>query len=339
MKVHPFLVAGVAALVAVSAFGARLVVRQRAARARRLAPRVVDEPPPLVLRRPLVVPMPPVVQEEARPAPAPAPGGTLRVRVVGPHGLLLPTATVTAVRVGSDDDEVVLEAPTDDDDETDAAPDVRVATDLPMGRYLVTATAPGMRTGAARDVGLDGEVLTIALDRAPRLSGAVGELPGGCAGARIRVRAPADGGGIDGSVNEDCTFSIDDLPEGDPLAVDLFVGRGREPVARALVSVPVTGDPALVCLAPPCAPAPSPAAVVVYVADAAGRLVDDAEIEWTLEEEWRGEMMGMSTGAGVSYVSGRQPGETLDIGATVNGRHVATKIVVGAGVNDVVLTP
>src|SRR5204863_5724324 len=105
---------------------------------------------------------------------------------------------------------------------------------------------------------------------------------------------------------------------------------------RALVTLPLTGDPAFLCLAPSCGD--PPASVVVYVADGLGALVPSAQLEWTLMgDATRGEI-GSTTIQGPGILQRRRSGETLRLLATAQERFAEATVFVGSGVTDVVLT-
>jgi hypothetical protein len=331
MRIHPFVAAAAFAFAGTSTVFAHLIVEQRSARHRPAAPRPNEPEAP----RPLLVPVA-AAPAPPRPAPPPeeppAPTGVLRVRVVGPHGLVLPEADVSATRPG-DPEETTFELDEDEDD--GAAPGTYVLEELEPGRYDLTVEAPGMRRVTA-SLSTGDEVHTLELTRAPRLSGALGAA----AGVRVVVKGPGADEGIGGisiaEVEGDGAFALDDLPVGNPLTVELH-GRDGRPRARALVTLPAEGDPAFLCFAPPCAPA-SPS-VDVYVADDEGRLAGDYSLEWTLlGDDTYGEV-GTTTGAsGRTSLHGRRAGETLKLVASLDDeRRAEATVVVGLGVNDVVL--
>jgi hypothetical protein len=347
MRLHPFIAAAVVALVGATAFSANLILGQRAPRAQRVAepPAVLEEPrapPAFALLMPPAAAAPAPVDEE------PAPTAALRIRVVGPHGLVLPGAEVTAVSADAPEGPSHSLDEIEDDDGDDEAhapvpPGTYEVDDLEPGRYDVTVEASGMRTAHVR-VPTGEEVVTISLARAPILFGAV-RAPGddGCHAGALVVRGPededGDGESAEGSVADDCTFSVDGLPEAGPLTVELRWGDVAAPAARALVTLPVAEDPAFLCLAPPCGAAP--ASLAIYVADATGRLAADVALEWTLVDETRGEL-GSTTGSGLLFLHGRRAGETLSLVATVDGggeaRRVAATVVVRPGLTDVLMT-
>jgi hypothetical protein len=339
MKVHPLLAASALLLVGVMAFATTVVVEHRKARARRPppAPEVEDAP---AVRRPvpaLVIaarsPGPP------RPPEAP-PAAVLRVHVSGPHGIALAAVDVSVRRRGQPteygvDDWIALgEDDEGDEGEGKGSPGVFSAVDLEPGRYDLQIEAPGMRTARVDDVPTGATVAEVALARAPLLLGAVGALGGpGCAGVTVRWSGPDDAEGGDAEVNEaDCTFVADALPETGPITVVASSGARRE---SALATLPLSGDPASLCVAPPCAV--TPAALVVYVVDAANGRVDDATLAWTLrEDELRGEM-GTRSGGGFPQVLQRRPGQVIALRAARGGDSTDGVAVVGAGVTEVVL--
>ncbi|HVR01238.1 MAG TPA: hypothetical protein VMT47_03840 [Polyangia bacterium] len=339
MKVHPLLAASALLLVGVMAFATTVVVEHRKARARRPppVPEVEDAPAP---PRPMTA----VVRAARPPGPArppePAPAGLLRVHVSGPHGIALDAVDVSARRRGeptedADDGWISL----GEDDEADEGegkrpPGVLSAVDLEPGRYDLRIEAPGMRTSRVDDVPTGATVVEVALARAPLLLGAVGALGGpGCAGVVVRWSGPDDAEGGDAEVNEaDCTFVAAALPETGPITVVASSGTRRE---SALATLPLSGDPASLCVAPPCAV--TPAALVVYVVDAANGQVDGATLAWTLRgDELRGEM-GTSSGGGFPQVLQRRPGQVIALRAARGRDAVDAVAVVGAGVTEVVL--
>jgi hypothetical protein len=321
MKVHPFVAAPALLLVAVTALSARLVVQRHAARARpgALTPESPVAEPPFARR---------VFATTSDPWPAPVAGpapparAALRVRVTGPHGLLLPAVSASAVRQG-DAEELAHELQQSDEDDDGTL----LATELPPGRYDVVVEGPGLRTARVTGLLTGGEVAAIALDRAPLLLGSIGE-PGlaGCAGT-VSTK------GLIATLGDDCTFAFEDVEADGPIVVTSLVAGHAE---RALVTLPLVGDPGVVCLAPPCTA--TPASLAIYVADAAGRQVERATIEWTLlGDDLHGEL-GSAIGDGFVYIHGRRPGQTLELEATVDDRKAKTTVVVGAGVTEVVLT-
>ncbi len=346
MRVHPFIVAAVVALVAVTASSARSILGQQRGRERRVAPAPepeADDAPPAprpAFVRPAPAPAPPVEDE-------PVPAATLRVRVIGPHGLLISDVEVSAVRQGhtDDDDEPAVSFDQPSADEA-APPGTFVATELPPGRYDVSVEAPGLRTAHVGGVATGGELVTVTLARAPILRGAIGTpslLLDGCRGGRIAVRGPEDEEDNAGSVEardvqleDDCSFVLDDLPAEGPFTVELFRGKDPRPAAQVLVTLPADADPAFVCLLPPCSD--PPASVAVFVADAEGRQVNDASIEWSLLGDATFGEEGMMSGGGFKILHDRRVGETLRISASDDAQSAASTLVVGPGVNDVVLT-
>jgi hypothetical protein len=342
MRLHPFIVVAVVALVAVTAWSASSILGRGRDRERRVAtpPPEPDEAPPaprpMALARP-ASPAAPPMQE------APGPTGVLRVRVIGPHGLLVRDAEVSAVRQGheDDDDEVAVSFEEPSDDEA-APPGTFVASELPPGRYDVSVTAPGLRDARVAGVPTGGETVTIALPRAPILRGAIGTASPteGCRGGRLAVRGPEDEEGavepVDVRLEDDCSFVLDELPAEGPFTVELYRGADPRPKARVLVTLPGDADPAFVCLLPPCAE--PPASVAVFVADAEGRRVDEASIEWTLVGDGTFGEEGTIMGDGFKVLHDRRVGETLRIAASDDEQSAASTLVVGPGVNDVVLT-
>ena len=328
MRVSPLLAASALLLVGVMAFGATVVSRHRDARARRPPP-PEDEPPPRFAPRAVFAP--PEAPPAARAPEAPPVPAALRLRVTGPHGLVLSSPSATVTRHVDDGDEVF------DLDADEDVPGVLSATELAPGRYDVVVSAPGMRDVSLAGVPTGEEIVDVSLARAPILLGALGAAAG-CAGAAVSVVGAAgseDESAVDAQVDvDDCTFVVEDLPDKGPLTLE--ARRGAE-VARALVTLPVSGDPAPVCLWPPCAAAP--ASFAVYLADAAGRQVDDAFLEWTLEgDEERGEIGSDSGVAALTYVHHRHAGDTYRLVATVGDDKAEATARLGGGVTEVVLT-
>jgi hypothetical protein len=342
LKIHRLVVLAALLLAGVMALGATLVIRHRGGRVRR--PVDVPEVP-----APPVRPSPrPLAAAEAPwrfpAAPAPArPTDVLRVRVVGPHGLLPTSAEVTAVRQrtgghagnrgGAADDTISL----DEDDDG-----VFTAESLEPGTYEILVESYGLRSARIEGVRAGDEVVDVALARAPVLLGALGNRAGsGCNGFSVGAKAPdsnptiGDAETVDAETvdAETCTFVMDQLPERCPLTV---TAKGEDLVERSLVTLPVQGDPAALCLRPPCDV--QPASLAVYVADGAGRLAESVTLEWTLVgDETYGEM-GTLMGVGLSYLHGRRAGQSLRIRAAVGDRAAETTALVGPGVTDVVLT-
>jgi hypothetical protein len=346
MKIHPLVAAMTLVLVGVTALGATLVVRRRAARARPpVAPPEEPAPPPRAPR--LVFAAPPLPGLAPPPAPAAPAGDTLRVRVVGPHGLLVPGVSVTAVDLDADPDADAttyeLEATADDADGTWSA------SELPPGRYGVVVEAPDMREAHAKGVVPSEDVVSVALARAALVRGSIGAPRlDGCGGGAVHVKdlsAASDGdatsdayglGADDDSVDVDegdCTFAVPSPRDEGPLLVTATWGQRVE---RALVTVPAEGDPAPVCFGPPCAAAP--ATLAVYVADDAGRLTEDASVEWTLLGDEQNGAGGGSYGRGLVFVHDRRAGETVRVEASIDDVRAETTVVVGPGVTEVVLT-
>ena len=338
MKIHPLLAASVSLLIGVIALGATAIVEHRRARAHRPPPPAEVEDTPVAPRR-----LAPVVARAAPPRrasapPAPAPRFALRVHVVGPHGIALEGTEATVHRRGDDEDDWTALDPEEaaaDAGSAAEAPAIWAGRDLPPGRYDLRVEAPGMRELRVDDVRPGDKVIEVALARRPTLLGAVGALgTTGCAGVKVRWSA-ADGEETgDADVDEDdCTFVAEGVADAGPVTVVAQKGDRRD---SALVTPPLAGDPAPLCLAPPCAELP--AALVVYVADAAHREVDDATITWTLLADELQGAMGTSMGSGELVIRGRRPGQTLALHAERAGHAVETTVVVGSAVTEVVLT-
>jgi hypothetical protein len=344
MKVHPFIAAAALLLAGVMAFAATFVVQHRRARGLRPPPR-----PELEVGLPARLPPPSVAAASrfrlAPPRPA-APPAELHVRVTGPHGIALDEVDVLAHRRGDPPDDWTVLDP-DDEAEADADDGATSAssTQLAPGRYDLRVEASGMRPVRLDDVATGSKVVGVALTRAPALLGAVGALgEPGCAGVTVSWSGPQNDGedgddGDDGETGEaildegDCTFVVEALPAVGPVTVTATRGSLRE---RALVTPPLAGDPAFLCLAPPCDAAP--ASLLVYLGDTSHHQVDDATLTWTLQaDEFHG-AMGTSTGAGQLFVHGRHAGETLALHAERDGHAVESTAVLGPGVTEVLLT-
>jgi hypothetical protein len=333
MKIHPLIAAAALLLVGVMAFGATVVVQHRRERARRPPPvPEVDDAPPVPRQ---VAPV--VAAPRRRPAPPPPPApptAELHVHVTGPHGITPDSVEVSARRRG-DEEDTWTSLDEADDDEAGARPGTFSGTDLVAGRYDLEIEAHGMRAAHVDDVPTGAKAIEIALERAPLLLGALGTMgEEGCAGVSLQWSGPdGEAGGQTEPNADDCTFVVETLPEPGPVTVVASAGTRRE---SALVTLPLSGDPTFLCLAPPCASAP--ASLLVFVADADHRELDDATLTWTLHgDDFHGEM-GTSTGTGLIYVHGRRVGQTLKLRAESGARAVETTVVVGPGVTEVLLT-
>lgn len=326
-RVHPFLVGATVLFVGVAALGASAVSERRARRLRPPAPPPVEPEVPLPAPRQRVY-EPPRRRAEA-PSPAPAPQlATLRVRVTGPHGVLLSGAEVWATPHGApeDEDNIML----DDDQATGGF----IATELAPGRYDLQVAAYGFREVRLNDVPTGEDVVDVSLARAPVLLGAVGG--GNCEGLAVSVTGPSTQEGEEETIAvvdpESCRFEIDSLPDTGPLTV---VAGGRGWTERALVTLPAEGDPRPVCLRAPCEA--TPASLAIYVVDAAGRLANDVSLDWSRETELEGEL-GSTTLDGFSMLHGRVAGQMLKLHASTEAGEAEANVHVGAGVHDVVLT-
>jgi hypothetical protein len=109
-------------------------------------------------------------------------------------------------------------------------------------------------------------------------------------------------------------------------------GARRE---AALVTVPLTGDPAFLCLAPPCAT--QPASLLVYVVDG-DRLASGPTLSWSLQTDGLTGEEGMSIGAGLVWIHGRRVGETLALRAEADDRSAELTTSVASGVTEVAVT-
>jgi hypothetical protein len=338
MRVHPFIAAAALLLAGVTAFATTAVLQHRRARARRPPPPELEEAP-LAPRHIFSKAPAPALRSAAPPAPAPV-RAELHVHITGPHGAAVGEADVFVHRRGDDPDDWTLIISAEEaeipDGKDEPVPRMTSAFDLEPGRYDVRVEAEGMRTAHVSDVPTGPNVVEVALTRAPMLLGAIGELgAAGCAGTTIVWSGPGDEAETGEATldDEDCTFYAPAIPEEGPVMV---VARRGTLEARALVTPPLAGDPAVLCLAPPCAQ--QPASLLVYLADSDRREVADAILTWTLQgDDLRG-AMGASEGAGLVYVHGRRAGDTLALRAQ-RGAHVAeTTTRLGAGVTEVLLT-
>jgi hypothetical protein len=252
----------------------------------------------------------------------------LRLNVMGPHGLRMAHVEAFAVHQG-DPEETRHDFDYADEDEEGAL----TLAGLTPGRYDVAVEAPGMRPVHVEGVPTNGETVAIALERSPVLRGVArrGADARSCAAA-VFVRGPGlrKSTGVD---QQDCTFEIEDLPSGRSLEV-WTNASGTDP--HTLVTIPLAGDPAFLCIGTPCDD--TRASLAVYVADARGVQVENASLEWTLVgDETRGEI-GNDSAPHLTYLHGRRPGESLHLRASVDGRLAETTVVVNRGVTDVVLT-
>jgi hypothetical protein len=334
IRAHPFVVVAAVLFMGVSAFGARLVAERRARRAAPppRSPENVDAPAPPPRRQ---EPTPPRVW---RAPPAPPPETTLaalHVRVTGPHGVLVRGAEVWATLRGDPDDEGTLL------DENESGDGTFSATELAPGRYDVRVEAPGLREVRLADLPTGPKLIDVFLPRAAVLLGAVGDPhgEGTCDGVTVSATAPAaddqDGEPEELATNVDpdsCQFELEGLPVAGPLTV---IAKGRGWTERALVTLPVEGDPAAVCFHGPCAA--RPASLAIYVVDAAGRLVPEVSLDWSRETETEGEL-GSTTIEGFGLLHGPRAGQPLHLHAAAGDRAVETTVFVAAGVSEVVLT-
>jgi hypothetical protein len=331
MRVHPFLAAASMLLAGVMAFAATSVVQHGKARARRPPP--PPDPDEALPAARQVRPMIEAPRIRAAAPPAPPARAELHVHVTGPHGIDVEDVDVSLHRRGDQPDAWdVLDT---DDDPDDASTRGRFSSsDLALGRYDLRVEAPGMRTVRLEDVQTGPRVVEVALARAPALLGSVGDgLRGeGCGGVTVTWSAGEESG--DAPVDEaDCTFAIETLPDAGPVTV--VAARGTA-TARALVTPPLSGDPAVVCLAPPCDA--EPASLLVYVADTNHQQIDDATLEWTYRGGGLRGAMGRSMGAGLLFVHGRHAGETLALYVERGHDETQSTVVLGPGVTEVVLT-
>jgi hypothetical protein len=332
MKVHPFIAAAAMLLAGVMALAASTVVHHQKVRSRRPPPvpdvGVDDERLAPRQVRPTFEVAP------ARPTPPPSSPARaeLHVHVTGPHGVEVEDVDVEAHRRGDPPEAWnVLDAEGEDD--AVGAQGRYASSDLVPGRYDLRVEAPGMRTVRVDDVPTGPRGVEVALARSPALVGSVGALAAeGCAGTTVTWSVGAETG--EAAVDDDgCTFAVEVLPDAGPVTV---VARKGSATARALVTPPLSGDPAVACLAPPCDS--EPASLLVYAADTNHRQVDDAVLNWTLQgDELRG-AMGTSMGAGLLFVHGRRAGETLALSAVRGDQAVQTTVVLGRGITEVLLT-
>ncbi|HEY2904213.1 MAG TPA: hypothetical protein VGL59_26730 [Polyangia bacterium] len=333
MRIHPLLAASALLFASVTAFAVTVVVEHRKARARRPppAPEVEDAPPLPRLVYPTVDSPLPVLAPSAL---APVPTDALRVHVIGPHGVRADGLRVSVVRHDDDDSD-------DDADETmldEAADDSGVfAAQLTPGAYDIHVFAQGVRDAVRKDVATGADVVEIRLERKPVLLGAIGAALGEPACDDVAVTlTDADDAPIDDVevTSADCTFVVESPPAA-PFFVVATSGAHSE---RVPVIVPASGDPAVVCLGPPCATAA--AAVLVTVADAAGAEVADATVSWTVHGDGPSDFAegGAFMGQGRFSLPNRHPGETLAIAAQRHDDLVESSTLVATGVTEVLLT-
>lgn len=191
-----------------------------------------------------------------------------------------------------------------------------------------------MRDVKLDDVATGPEVIEVSMARTAVLLGGVG---GGCEGVTV-FASWSTGDESEPQLlmteveSESCQFRLEDLPTTGPLTV---VAKGPDWTERALVTLPVVGDPAAVCFRAPCAL--PPASLAIYVVDGAGRLVPDVALDWSRETETEGEL-GSTTMRGFALLHGRRAGQPLRLHATAGERSAETTVFVGAGIADVVLT-
>jgi hypothetical protein len=338
MRISPLLVAAGSLLVGVTALCAVGVVEHRKARVRRPPPEPeLDDAPPAPPR-----PLRPVEAPRRRPPPPPPPPALaeLHVHVVGPHGIVPEGVEVTAHRRGVDDDEWTAL----DDDEAEAEDEAQASrgtfstSALEPGRYDLRVQASGMRSLRLQDVPIGPKPLEVALARAPALLGSVAGMAagGGCAQVAVTWAAGEGDAREEGEATVDadqCTFVVEELPD-QAGAVTVVATRGARREA-ALVTVPLTGDPAFLCLAPPCAT--QPASLLVYVVDG-DRLASGPTLSWTLQTDGLTGEEGMSIGSGLVWIHGRRAGETLALRAEGDDRSAELTTSVASGVTEVAVT-
>jgi hypothetical protein len=116
--------------------------------------------------------------------------------------------------------------------------------------YDIEIEAPSFRNGILRAVLAPATGLSITLDPAPRLRGAVGVAPGAsCPVKAVTIRAGDYRRGA--QIDPQCGFRFDDLPMVPELEVEASATGW---FLSAKVQVPENGDPEPVCLNPPCNP-------------------------------------------------------------------------------------
>ncbi len=338
MRISPLLVAAGSLLVGVTALCAVGVVEHRKARVRRPPPEPeLDDAPPAPPR-----PLRPVEAPRRRPPPPPPPPALaeLHVHVVGPHGIVPEGVEVTAHRRGADDDEwtALDEDEAEAEDEAQALRGAFSTSALEPGRYDLRVQASGMRSARLQDVPLGPKPLEVALSRAPALLGSVAGMAAGNGCAQVAVAWSAGEGDDreegEATVDADqCTFVVEELPD-QAGAVTVVATRGARREA-ALVTVPLTGDPAFLCLAPPCAA--QPASLLVYVVDG-DRLASGPTLSWSLQTDGLTGEEGMSIGAGLVWIHGRRVGETLALRAEADDRSAELTTSVASGVTEVAVT-
>jgi hypothetical protein len=332
MRVHPSAAAATLWLVAVTALCATAASRHRQARARRAPPPEAEdfEPAP----RHIYSNDTPKVSPHASPPAPESPRGELHVHVTGPHGLEITDFDVLVHRRGNGLDDWTLLAPEGADGQ-DRAPATFAFSTLEPGRYDVRVEAGGMRTVRVDDVPTGPRVVEIGLSRRPVLLGAVGDLGGpGCADVKVAWSGPGDDAETgEATLDADCTFFVEALPEDGPVTVTAKRGALE---ARALVTPPLSGDPGFLCLAPPCGD--EPASLLVYVADTDRRDVIDASLTWTRQaSDLEGEM-GMAEGMSMMWVHGRRAGQTVAVRAAREGHTAEATTLLGPGVTELLLT-
>ena len=332
MRVHPFLAAAALLLVGVTALAAAAVVQHHEARARRPPPPEIDD----------FVPAPRHIffnatPQAPRPVPPPAPEpprGELHLHATGPHGFPITDFEVYVHSRGDDpDDWTLVQSP--ETDEEDAPPGTFTVGNLDPGRYDVRVEAEGMRNVRLDDVPTSPKVLEISFARQAALLGAVGELGGrGCAGVTVAWSGPGDDAETgEETLDDDCTFFVEALPEEGPVTV---VAKRGKLETRALVMPPLSGDAAFLCLAPPCGA--EPASLLVYVADTEHEEVSDASLEWTAQADEFHEVRGFTSVGSPLWVHGRRAGQTLVARAERDGYVAEATTLLGAGVTEVLLT-
>ena len=126
---------------------------------------------------------------------------------------------------------------------------------IPGRRYDLTFAGDDLRTTSLRSVTAPAERIAAVIDALPILRGAVG-FPSGerCPIERVVLREPGappanDEDQDEGSIDDACRFQLS-VPDGSSQMVVVATGAGE--YLEELVPIPPLGDPAPICLNPPC---------------------------------------------------------------------------------------
>jgi hypothetical protein len=316
------LVTGLALLlVAVVALGAVMHGRRHARR------RAAPQPPPTLPFRvwrstpawaaPASLPEPP-------PAESPSPSSvtalrSLRVRpTIAPFGLRPRSLELALQRVDGDEPPAKLWL-------RGSLEGVFTIHWLEPGGYAATVETADLRPATFSWAGT-ADVVDLELRRMPYLLLAIGESDEECEMGPLQLTGE---GRVTVSFNESgaCQDGLS-LPPG-PTRLKVRVGD-RD--VDTTVSIPEDGDPAPLCLTPPCAQLP--AALAVWVADEHRQLAYVRQLSW--EGEGRGGTMGGAHG--VVFLTGT-PGERFRLRAELrDGSTAEATETLGFGVRDVLLT-